>query len=448
MVMIKYKDKSGIMENIMKASTEYGYYTPEKILLLKNDEENERYKIGYYNEKNNIVNGAEKEIHKELENKIVSKFIINKTVTRVKNEYCVFNGIVLFDLERGFEFEISSNNFLNLCMFGVVNKGEIEVECVFSFSNKGYNVLLPIESIQYQKSIEFTKKRKSVFNGELEVGSIYSLKKSKDELVYIGSYPESFEVERYGKDVGHEVYSKINGRDVYLTHRPAMKHIFLNRSLLLNHRMENYISVSASSIFENIGEIEKDELDLYISKYKNNANLFGLKKIYFEEYQNEHLGVKFYSFYEKGGHELLFCGETKSLHRDYNPSDNGSLIWMNKNKMTILNYNNVSELPEELKLFLKNTLFKYDDSKRQYTLILSCREENKFNEYFPMDQIKDIKLVLQRVFGDQIKEKHLKVNASSISDEIILNNFGLRYDRDIGLRSFSRERIRKFEDNL
>ncbi len=126
-------------------NTEYGYYFPEDIILFSQKESGnftgKKNNITYKNENGKIVKANDYSGDpKTIKNEIVSKFIINKSRTTIKNEYSSFHGITLYDEKREFEFEISATNFMNLCIFGKVNHGAIEVECVFAFGNNGYPI--------------------------------------------------------------------------------------------------------------------------------------------------------------------------------------------------------------------------------------------------------------------------------------------------------------------
>ena len=87
---------------------------------------------------------------------------------------------------RGFQLEISASNLCNLILDCEIKNGLILSPCVWC-RNDG-NVLVAVDSEEYQKAIEGTKKlaQKSIPNSALKVGYTYSTKAGYKEKVYLG----------------------------------------------------------------------------------------------------------------------------------------------------------------------------------------------------------------------------------------------------------------------
>lgn len=121
----------------------------------------------------------------EFENNAQSGFIFNKGVQRHGYWGSGRSVIRVYD-SRDFEFEISVDNLIGILMHSDISKRDIVESCVFAWANKSL-VLLPVNSEEYQKSLEFTQKQhENVSAKDLVEGYTYNLKKSKDILVYMG----------------------------------------------------------------------------------------------------------------------------------------------------------------------------------------------------------------------------------------------------------------------
>ena len=377
---------------------ERGYYIPEEIILFeKNDEKTFTKKINqitYKNENGNIVRESKLDGDKrEIDNSPVKRFIINKSELRVKNEYSAFYGVTLYDEEREFEFEISATNFINLSIFGSVEKGSLIVECIFAFGNKGYPILLPIESVQYQKAKKFTQKRSAKFNGELVPGRIYSMKKTKDKIVYLGKYNPDTKIERYGYEI--LVARTENRDDAYVNIRPGMKNIFAQLKNKDEIYGSQFLSASKMSIFEEEGDVSTHELNSLIDDYKKENTFFGLKSLKMEKFNDDDdEGLKFYSIFEdeKNNQELLIVEKIDKYEE--NPDKKGSLfgystiIFRDKNNLSVLNeYFVENNLQERIKQFMREKFLVMTEDRRQYRGFQlaqeNIREKNKTCNFFP-----------------------------------------------------------------
>ena len=116
-----------------------------------------------------------------------AKFVFNKGVQRYGYFGSGRSVMRVYDA-RDFEFEISIDNLVGILMHSDISKRDIVEECVFAWSGKDL-VLLPVNSEEYQNSLEYTKKQAlKISTKDLQVGFIYEKKKSDEQLMYIGYY--------------------------------------------------------------------------------------------------------------------------------------------------------------------------------------------------------------------------------------------------------------------
>lgn len=150
----------------------------------------------------------------DFDNKPHNNFVLNKGVQRDGHWGSGRSIIRIYD-PRDFEFEISVDNLIGLLMHSDVSKRDIVQECVYAWAGKEL-VLLPTNSEEYQKSLNFTSKQsKNISTKDLVKGHVYSQKKSDVKYTYIG-YFQCYEWHGWGamrqKDKGkkHIFY---DGRD-------------------------------------------------------------------------------------------------------------------------------------------------------------------------------------------------------------------------------------------
>lgn len=400
-------------------NTEYGYYFPEDIILFSQNESGnftgKKNNITYKNENGKIVKANDYSGDpKTIKNEIVSKFIINKSRTTIKNEYSSFHGITLYDEKREFEFEISATNFMNLCIFGKVNHGAIEVECVFAFGNNGYPILLPVDSTQYKKAVKFTEKRQSVFSGELVVGKIYSMKKKSNKVAYLGKFKTDLEV-NWTNIKNQDFFSVSENKDIfYINNRPTGKDIFVN--LDANNDYDQFISMNKSSIFEEIDDLESKKLDSYIKKYIKNNSFFTMSGIKLEKFDNNSDNLKFYSLFEdeKEQQALLLCVDSKySNSYSFNYSDikkgyaKPVLIFKNKNNLELVGSHNIHDLLPKEFIIVCEKIFGFDEEKRVYNMIKVSREMKKtYSDYVGFEEI-DVPVFFEKLLDKKIEEKQI-----------------------------------------
>lgn len=124
----------------------------------------------------------------DFDNAPQSGIIINKNVSRYNWSHFSSNRtyIRLHD-PRGFEFEISPENLIGILMNGDCSKRVLDGEFVYSWSGTDL-VLLPCNSEEYQKSLEFTKLQANKIGvKDLIPGFAYGTKREKD-VIYMGRF--------------------------------------------------------------------------------------------------------------------------------------------------------------------------------------------------------------------------------------------------------------------
>lgn len=441
--------------------TEYGYYLPNNVILFSKLENGNftgyKNNISYINENGKIVKGNEYSgEQKEIKNEIVNRFVINKSRTEIKNEYSSFHGITLYDEKREFEFEISATNFMNLCIFGKVDHGVIELDCLFAFGNNGYPILLPVESLQYKKAINFTEKRQSVFSGELVVGKIYSMKKQKNKVAYLGKFKTDLEV-CYSNNRDQTFFTMSSDNELfYINNRPAFKDIFVN--LDANSDYDKFKSISKASIFEEIGDLDENKLNFYIKDYKSKNSFFSLSGISVEKFNKDSDGLKFYSLIEdkKNAQELFLCVDSKYTSTyEFNAKKvlkesykRGLLIFKNKNNLEIVTYNNIKDLlPEDFVTFCQK-IFGYDEKERKYEIVKAFHKIKKtYNDYCYFEEL-DTSKFLEFLLGEKSVEKQIilkGVNGEEVMKQLFFNN---EYLRDNTFGNISGSTASKFYEAL
>jgi len=132
----------------------------------------------------------------EFDNVPTEGFVLNKGVGGTRNSYGwnPRNEYIRVYDPRGFEFEISVPNLLFILKECDCSRGKgLEGEFVYSW-DKSELVLVPVSSMDYKLSQEFTDfKEKSVKVKELVDGATYTTKNMED-IVYVGRFEYHFAV--------------------------------------------------------------------------------------------------------------------------------------------------------------------------------------------------------------------------------------------------------------
>lgn len=213
----------------------------------------------------------------EFENKPNSGYLFNKGVQRGGYDWGTGrSSIRVFD-PRDFEFEITVDNLMGILMHSDVSKRDIIEECVFAWEGKEL-VLLPINSEEYQKSVEYTQKQsEKLSTKELVKGYSYNQKKSEGVLIYVG-HLEWF-------DWGHEKNSE------GYTHRSlGKKHVFYNESAghFVTPGIATFSSINSAEVVDNYASIVDE-----FFKTVNSQSIVGVKSVSFPTGKQQNYGYAY-----------------------------------------------------------------------------------------------------------------------------------------------------------
>lgn len=212
----------------------------------------------------------------DTDNKPQKGFLINKSIDGYRHDFgSVDSKIRIYD-PRGFEFEIEVSNLLGIIHQSDILKTEIDVECVFAWSGKDL-VLLPTNSEQYKASLKHTEKQsKKISAKELNIGSIYSLKKnSSEQYIYLGKYMVS---ERYSYGNNNLYIPSSKTKDFVFKSFNNDKFFVLSVAMLAECLQKEPVE----NIDEYINDFEKSKYNRYAVKIEidNDFDVKDLKKDY------------------------------------------------------------------------------------------------------------------------------------------------------------------------
>lgn len=122
----------------------------------------------------------------EIDNKPESGFILNRDIHRGGYHFSSGRNVIRVYDSRDFEFEITPSNLIGLLANSDCSKGEILEKCVYAWNGTEL-ILLPVNSEEYTKSIQFTQKQGNKFSvRDLVKGYTYANKKDASSYIYIG----------------------------------------------------------------------------------------------------------------------------------------------------------------------------------------------------------------------------------------------------------------------
>ena len=124
-------------------------------------------------------------VEAEWDNEPRTGFKIMKAVSRWSTSNKVWR---VMD-PRGFELEIYTGNMEEIVQHSVIDHGVVQTECVWG-RNAGKNILIPIDTPEYQEAVANTKMKNSKIDpNSAKPGDIVKLKNG-EEKIYMGSgYP-------------------------------------------------------------------------------------------------------------------------------------------------------------------------------------------------------------------------------------------------------------------
>lgn len=123
---------------------------------------------------------------KTFENVPVDGFVLNKKVGETRYGWNPRRAWIRIYDPRGFEFEISTENLIFILEECSSIKGKgIEGELIYAW-DKADLVLLPVSSLEYKKSLEFTNiQQNKITKKDMKEGCIYLTKKER-KVMYLG----------------------------------------------------------------------------------------------------------------------------------------------------------------------------------------------------------------------------------------------------------------------
>lgn len=223
-----------------------------------------------------------------LENK-PAKFVLNKSIHHYSDwSWSSSSGhhmMRMYDT-RGIEVEITPENLVGILMHSNVSMRDFEQEMVYAWDGKEL-VLLPVNSTDYQASIQFTEEQDiKLSTKDLKVGQIYKHKKEKGEQKYVylgfyekydlinpanvnalsdivhsGEYPFYFENYYYGNQKKRPIY---NGEGFV---NKGNKHVFLCLDYQKFYQ-EKYQTISPSVLMP-VGEMVMENYQNEIVNFLN-----------------------------------------------------------------------------------------------------------------------------------------------------------------------------------
>jgi hypothetical protein len=191
----------------------------------------------------------------ELDNAPHNNYVFNKGVKR-DGHWGSGRSVIRVHDPRNFEFEISVDNLIGLLMHSDVSKRDIVEECVFAWLGAEL-ILLPVNSEEYQKSVDYTDKQSQKISAkELVAGHTYSMKKNDTHLTYLGYYP--------WYDYG---YNRINDNYQYGQAAKGKKHVF--------HDGEQFVVPSPSTLASVISsEVNPETYATLVDKFHKSKHAY------------------------------------------------------------------------------------------------------------------------------------------------------------------------------
>ena len=255
--------------------------------------------------------------HIDLDNKPTEGFVFNKGVQR-HGYYGSGKSIIRVHHPDDFEFEISIDNLVAILMNSDVSKRDIKGKFVFAWAGKDL-ILLPVDSIEYKAAIDFTDKQfKNISTKELKKGFTYSLKKSKQQITYLGyfnfnnKYPDVSNYKDKIKETKKHIFYDENYKFItpsittlsecvvesidknygiaYAKYEKSIHFKSLNMVVFKDPEVKKFGQEKDRRVFKNFGENRILSVTLITFAMSDN--------IYFDNHQNKFMGVDFAFFNE------------------------------------------------------------------------------------------------------------------------------------------------------
>lgn len=237
----------------------------------------------------------------EFENIPTKGLILNKQIVRDAYSFGHYaNGRTMARIydPRGFEFEITIENFFGICSTHDLIKGEIVGEFVYAWDGTEL-ILLPVNSQQYKEAIIFTEnKNVKMKSADLEVGYKYLTKLNK-EVTYIGKYTMNSAIKlKYVMDLA------------YINKGDKIKGIFYDGW--------DFVSIPIANICEKLDE--NDKIDNLTNRYLSSKKGLNFQKLKFvEPKDNDSLNKKLLAI--EDGDKLIILKFWNSYERKYQTTE-------------------------------------------------------------------------------------------------------------------------------
>lgn len=242
-----------------------GTYTGKLAYIIYYDEKGKLRKEASWNSwKDDTIDTV------EFDNVPQSGYIFNKGVQRDGYWGSGRSVIRVYD-NRDFEFEISVDNLMGILMHSDVSKRDIVEQCVFAWEGTEL-VLLPVNSKEYQASVEYTAKQdQKITSKELVEGYTYQAKKLDTPLVYMGQR-EWFDWNSGYEDKG-KITRKYDLKSTYvqLHESKGKKHVFYDGTKFITKTPADLSAILIDTIHDNYANLVEQFFDT-----ENSQKIIGL----------------------------------------------------------------------------------------------------------------------------------------------------------------------------
>lgn len=208
---------------------------------------------------------------KEFDNTPQSGFMINKGIVRGGDWFSDKTTKIRIWDPRGFEFEISIGNLINLLMHSDVSRRDIDQQCVYGWEGQNL-VLLPINCELYQQGKQFTKKQAlSVSAKNLVIGHTYQDKQTDIQWVYLGKHTQ-YQPYKIGSANQYRFGNQLR----QLEHVEKKKvHVFYCDKLYSKFKFTQSINFIANEVNNEIDQNTSDYINQYFS-LTNSQRIIGI----------------------------------------------------------------------------------------------------------------------------------------------------------------------------
>jgi hypothetical protein len=218
----------------------------------------------------------------EFDNAPTEGFVLNKKVGGYASDWGSFRQAYarVFD-PRGFEFEITLPNLLYILEYSNSIKGKgLEGKFVYSWDKKDL-VLLPVDSPDYEKCVEFTEMQKNKISAKDLVPGISYVTKQRENMIYMGRF--DWNTLEYNREI------HVKNENVYQT-KTVKTHVFYiakNDTFHIQSGISNISHALSNDVVQNYADLilkldEKKEMhkivdfvyekkDLKVPDFDNNT---------------------------------------------------------------------------------------------------------------------------------------------------------------------------------